>query len=158
MYDNLPSRQSDVETTSKQRQSMSSNRRRKVVENANGIDVEISTLFRRIVIDVASTSEYRRRFHVTFSTSYQRRITVENANGRRWNVDVISTYMFWPKFDAKMNAPAFLNYKCLISYEKHSCCKFFWNIYSHIYIIGLDTDNYDTITLNLHDYTPVTYA
>ena len=76
----IPSRQSGVETTSKQRQSMSSNRRRKVVENANGIDVEISTLFRRIVIDVASTSEYRRRFHVTFSTSYQLRITVENAN------------------------------------------------------------------------------
>ena len=76
-----PSRQSDVETTSKQRQSMSSNRRRKVVENANGIDVERSTLFRRTVIDVASPSEYRRRFHDTFLTSYQRRITVENANG-----------------------------------------------------------------------------
>ena len=59
-----PSRQSDVETTSKQRQSMSSNRRRKVVENANGIDVEISTLFRRIVIDVVSTLRFRRRINV----------------------------------------------------------------------------------------------
>ena len=72
-------RRNDVETTSEHVVESTS----KVVENANGIDVEISTLFRRIIIDVASMSEYRRRFHVTFSTSYQRRIIVENANGRR---------------------------------------------------------------------------
>ena len=69
--------------TSKQRQRMSSNRRRKRVENANGIDVERSTLFRRMAIDVAPTSDHRRRFHVAFSTSFQRRITGENANGNR---------------------------------------------------------------------------
>ena len=110
--------------TSKQRQSMSSNRRRKVVENANGIDVEISTLFRRIVIDVASTSEYRRRFHVTFSTSYQRRITVENANG----FDLNST--------PKKNAPAFLNYKCLITVAmKSTAAAFFSEIFVHIGVI-----------------------
>ena len=122
---------------------------------------------RRWDIDVVSTYSNRRRFDVGISTSFPRYVfdVVSTSNNswkrkwnRRWNVDVISTYMFRPKFDAKMNAPAFLNYKCLISYEKHSCCNFSWNIYSHIYIIGLDTDNYDTITLNLHDYTLVTYA
>ena len=118
----LPSRQSDVETTSKQRQSVSSNRRRKRVENANGIDVERSTLFRRMAIDVASTSEYRRRFHVVFSTSFQRRITGENANRI---VDVILTYISRPKLDAKKNEPAFLNYKCLITYEKYTDCNLF---------------------------------
>ena len=55
-----PSRQSDVEKKLKQRQSRSSKRRRKRVENANGIDVGRSTLFRRLEIGVSSTSEYRR--------------------------------------------------------------------------------------------------
>ena len=65
-----PSRQSDVETTSKRRQRMSSNRRRKRVENANGIDVEKSTSFQRLEIDVVSTSGNRRRFDVEKSTSF----------------------------------------------------------------------------------------
>ena len=67
--------------------------------------------------------------------------------------------MFRPKFDAKKNAPAFLNYKCLISYMKSTAAAIFSEMFIHIlYIIGLDTDNYDTITLNLHDYPLVTYA
>ena len=49
-----------------------SNRRRKRVENANGIDVENSTSFQRLEIDVVSTSGNRRRFNVEKSTSFQR--------------------------------------------------------------------------------------
>ena len=60
----LPSRQSDVETTSKQRQSMSSDRRRKGIENANGIDVDRSTSLRCRNIDVVSTLHFRRRINV----------------------------------------------------------------------------------------------
>ena len=41
---------------------------------------------------------------------------------------------------------------------KSTAAAIFSEIFIHIYIIGLDTDNYDTITLNLHDYTLVTYA
>ena len=42
---------------------------------------------------------------------------------------------------------------------KSTAAAIFSEMFIHIlYIIGLDTDNYDTITLNLHDYPLVTYA
>ena len=63
----IPSRQSDVETTSKRRQRMSSNRRRKRIENANGIDVEKLTSFQRLEIDVVSTSINRRRISTSMN-------------------------------------------------------------------------------------------
>ena len=96
--DPLPSRQSDVETTSKRRQRMSSNRRRKRVENANGIDVEKSTSFQRLEIDVVSTSRNRRRNNVRGS----RRIDVEKGlktqtestlrNRRSFNVEKSTSF------------------------------------------------------------------
>ena len=57
-------RRNDVETTSKQCQSMSSDRRRKGVENANGIGVDRSTSLRYRIIDVVSTLHFRRRINV----------------------------------------------------------------------------------------------
>ena len=60
--------------TSKRRQRMSSNRRRKRVEKANGnrrrFNVEKPTSFQRLWTDVASTSTKRRRFNVWKSISF----------------------------------------------------------------------------------------
>ena len=72
VFINLPTSYPAGKATSKRRQRMSSNRRRKRVENANGIDVENSTSFQRLEIDVVSTSGNRRRFNVEKSTSFQR--------------------------------------------------------------------------------------
>ena len=85
----LPSRQSDVETTSKQRQNMSSNRRRKRVENANGIDFENSTSFQRLEIDVRLSTSLRCYIFDVVSTSKK---SWKRKRKRRWEFDAVSTY------------------------------------------------------------------
>ena len=91
-------RRIDVETTS----ISTSIRRRYVVENANRIDVVLSTSNRRCVVDVESTLCCRRRINVVLSTSIRRRIYVENANridvvlstsNQRCAIDVDSTLL-----------------------------------------------------------------
>jgi hypothetical protein len=106
-YTVIPSRQSDVETTSKRHQRMSSNRRRKrrwkrklnrrweidvvsTLGNRRRFNVWKSTSFQRLWFDVVSTSGNPFRFHVSFSTSYRCLKAGENSN--RIGVGVMTSF------------------------------------------------------------------